>query len=206
MIPAASIPTTEDNETDAQKEKKTQQNSKYVPSHKFTAFSKQQSDLDTNLAPDPHCDRFPVPPQATAELILWIQVTTRRLQMADAFRARHPDLDAKTHIRRDDQSRIDHVLCSHDDFKLIRGIAKDADNKIPNTAHRTLILDLDKKNSSKPKKITTQTKQLPHHQRFHQEEWEALWEIQKQHKEEWSKLMASAIDPTLIIDEKNPEP
>ena len=50
MIPAASVPTTEDDETEARKGKKNGKTRKFVPSHKFTAFCKQQSDLDTNLA------------------------------------------------------------------------------------------------------------------------------------------------------------
>ena len=109
---------------------------------------------------------------------------------------------------RDDQSRIDHVLCSHDDFKLIRGIVMDADNKIPNTAYRTLILDLDKKAYPIQETHCHSRPQLPFN--FHKESLpnkngKPFWEIQKQHKEEWSKLMASAIDPTMIIDEKNPD-
>ena len=125
---------------------------------------------DFNVAPDPGMDRSSNSSgNKAAELLLWMQITSQ-LQMADAFRARHPNTSAMTHVRQDDHSRIDHILCNTDDFKLIKGIAIDSAPKIPNTAHRTIILDLDTKLINTTKKNShhrAQTIQFPHHKRLH---------------------------------------
>jgi len=161
---------------------------------------------DFNVAPDPTMDRNltgKTPTPNSAETLLWMQITSS-LQMADAFRARHPNTTAMTHVRKDDQSRIDHVLCNKEDFKLIKGIAIDTNQKIPNTSHCTIILDLHAKLiSATPKPVTKEAKSYSFHttKGFTQVEWEALHEIQKQHAEEFKQLVARATNPQPQADQ-----
>ena len=57
---------------------------------------------DFNVAPDPTMDRNLTGKTATpnpAETLLWMQITSS-LQMADAFRARHPNTTAMTHVKK----------------------------------------------------------------------------------------------------------
>ena len=49
--------------------------------------------------------------------------------MAVAFRAKHISVTSMTHVRKDDQSRLDHIICSTEDYKLIKGIAMDSNSK-----------------------------------------------------------------------------
>ena len=65
---------------------------------------------DFNVAPDPNMDRnADTTTDKQKELFLWLSIVSR-LQMADVFRHRHPDVNAHTFVSHNSQSRIDHVL------------------------------------------------------------------------------------------------
>ena len=160
---------------------------------------------DWNVAPDGSKDRNSsnisrsINTSRAKEAELWHRIRSR-LNMVDIFRHFHPYKSAFSFSRKasnsgetDRYSRIDLALCRQEDIGIVKRIAYDKKEKIANTDHLPLIIDL------KPEYIHTKVKKdnkPPAPNRF------SITKLFK--KPEWLKMRNTQSHETLIDELGDP--